>query len=499
MSYQLYPVTKSDFACDDYTVKINGVSAPLDAARVSAVPYNRRWPGYQRDISQTELINFLSLAMDEPITIEVTPKDPFEKVIIRPLDAKIPYEITKQGSILIRLDRPRYFTVEPYGRNRALHIFADPIKDYPVDMHDENVLYFGAGVHEVGNIVLKSNQTLYLDAGAVVYACIEARDAEHVRILGRGILDNSHNREVIHFAAQGEGSTAVLNATRKHTVQLDYCTDIEIDGITIRDSLVYNIRPIACKDLTIRNVKIIGCWRYNSDGIDSHNCENVLISDCFVRSYDDSFCIKGFDCWQNEEDMYHNGKVYNVAKNIRIENCVIWNDWGKCLEIGMETRAEEISNVTFDNCHIIHVTGTILDCGNVDYADIHNITYSNISIELDELQLKHALQRQDDVTYRQANPDPDPAYAPELARVEVLFHHEYSAGGQRRGKNHDLFFKNITIHGHQTPKISFKGYDESHMSRDIVFENIVWNGKRITDFNEITYSANEFCENITIK
>lgn len=58
----------------------------------------------------------------------------------------------------------------------------------------------------------------------------------------------------------------------------------------------------------------------------------------------------------------HNGKVYDIFKNVIAENCVIWNDWGKCLEIGAETRAEEIADIYFKNCSIIHVTGPVLDC-----------------------------------------------------------------------------------------------------------------------------------------
>ena len=47
-----------------------------------------------------------------------------------------------------------------------------------------------------------------------------------------------------------------------------------------------------CRNLDIEDVKIIGNWRYNSDGIDMHNCEYVRIRDCFVRTYDDSICIR---------------------------------------------------------------------------------------------------------------------------------------------------------------------------------------------------------------
>ena len=68
MAIHIYPVTKTDIDCKDYTVKLNGHALPLNTARVSAYPFNRRWPGHQRQIEQTELVNFLSFAMDKPVT-----------------------------------------------------------------------------------------------------------------------------------------------------------------------------------------------------------------------------------------------------------------------------------------------------------------------------------------------------------------------------------------------------------------------------------------------
>ncbi len=297
MSYRLYPVQQGCCSHDGYAAKINGRPVPLDTARVSAFPYNRRWPGHQRTPDQTEFANFLSLATDEPLRFEIAPKEPFDGVVIRPRSLGITPEITDDGRILFTLPRPAYFTVEPYGRHDALHIFADPMSGYDADLSDPHTIYYGPGEHDVGQIVLRSGETLYLDEGAVVYASVSAVDAENIRILGRGILDNSRNKAVILYEADTENNdTAVSNAVRQHTVQLEYCTNVEIDGITIRDSLVYNIRPIGCRGLTIRNVKIIGCWRYNSDGIDMHNCENVLIEHCFLRTFDDAVCVKGFDC-----------------------------------------------------------------------------------------------------------------------------------------------------------------------------------------------------------
>ena len=145
MAYRIYPVIETETKCDDYKVKINGKEAELNSARVSAVPFNRRWPGHQRQIDQSETVNFLSLSMDSPIEIEVFPSEPLEDVKIRPRSAGIKYGITERGSIIIELDQPQYFTVEPYGRRRALHIFADPMTEYKTE-GGENVICFGCRI-----------------------------------------------------------------------------------------------------------------------------------------------------------------------------------------------------------------------------------------------------------------------------------------------------------------------------------------------------------------
>ena len=503
MSHKIYPVTKAEDCVEDYEVKINGISVIPDTARVSAVPFNRRWPGHQRGIEQTELINFISFETDEKTEFEIKPKKPSENVIIRPLSLGIKPEVKSDGTICFTLEKPSYFTVEPFGRNNALHIFADKISDYNIDKNDENVIYFGKGEHEKGQIELKSNQTLFIDEGAVVYACVTAIDAENIKILGRGILDNSHNKAQILFEANEEDNEcAVNNAVRQHTVQLEYCENVEIDGITIRDSLVYNIRPIGCKKLHISGVKIIGCWRYNSDGIDMHNCEDVLIEDCFIRTFDDSVCVKGFDCYYEgdvekavNEAMYRNGKAYDVFRNTVVRNCVIWNDWGKCLEIGAETRAEEIYDIVFENCDIIHVNSSVLDSYNIDYADVHDVTYRDINVEYDDEIFKSLIQKND----REVYVNKDKNYYPYLISATTSYHKEYSAGGTRRGKTRNLLFKNIHLFGKYEPKMYFAGYDEEHKTEDITVENIFWNGKLQKSIDDNNFLIGDFTANIVYR
>ena len=503
MSYRVYPVVATAPLCNDYTVRVNGEVAPTNTARVSAMPFNRRWPGHQREIAQSEPVQFLSLSTDGPLELEITPNSPFDPnaVRIRPRSLGITPTV-ENGTIRFTLPHAAYLTVEPFGRNRALHIFADPAPSYEVDIDHPTVLYFGKGEHDVGLIELKSGQTLFLDEGAVVYACVHAIDAKGIRILGRGILDNSRNHEEVLFAYNAEGNdTAINNARRRHTVELEYCTDIEIDGITIRDSLVYNVRPVGCKGLKIRNLKIIGCWRYNSDGIDMHNCEGVHICDCFLRTFDDSICVKGFDCYYEGDveaavhaAMYRNGMRYDRFCNAVIERCTVWNDWGKSLEIGAETRAEEICDITFRNCDIIHLTGTALDCMNVDYAEVHHAVFENIRVEADEEIPKPLIQKTDGERYRNTAPD----YQPRLIRVEACYHHEYSAGGSRRGKNRDITFQNIRFYAKKAPRISFLGYDADHKTANILVRDLYLNDEKCTA-STVEAELGPFTENIRIE
>lgn len=498
MSYNVYPIAEGEEKGRGFSVRLDGEKLDLHKARVSAYPFNRRWPGHQRDISQSEEICFAAFSMNGSVEVAVKPDFDFEEVVIRPLSKNIKYK-NVDGEIVFTLPEPMYITVEFTGRSNALHIFADPEKKYEAF---GDVIYYGKGVHDVGQIELKANQTLFLDEGAVVYACIKAIDADNIRIIGHGILDNSRNKEIILYEANVEDNeAAVNNAERQHTIQLEYCNNIEIDGITIRDSLVYNIRPMACKNLSIRNVKIIGCWRYNSDGIDMHNCEDVHISDCFIRTFDDSICVKGFDCYYDGDDvekavyeaMHRNGKSYESFKNVLVERCTIWNDWGKCLEIGAETRAEEICNVTFRSCDIIHVHGAPLDCCNVDYADVHDITYENINVEYDDVIPPGKLQRNDREVY--TNDDLD--YSPNLFAAEVFFHPEYSTSGTRRGKNRSLTVRNINLHaGRHTPKIYLSGYDGTHMTESIDISDIYVNGKRVESADEINMVIKDNVKNV---
>lgn len=468
------------------TITANGLTLPVSRCHVSSYPYNRRWPGHQRTTDQREIAYFARLEADGPVAFRYEPGRAFSDCRIRPTSAGVMPE-TNGGTIAFTLPRPGGYTLELNGTHNALHLFLDPPPDYVVSPDQKGVRYFGPGVHRVGVLQLKDKETVYLHEGAVVYGCIHGSGVTGVRILGRGILDNSENVEEILFEVPklGDGSVDVRNSRRKHTIHLIDSTGIEVEGITIRDSLCYNIACYGCDNVSIKNCKIIGCWRYNTDGIDFHNCRNARVDGCFLRTYDDSLCAKG-----------HTGYRNNVCEDILFENCVIWNDWGKALEIGAETRAEHLRRIVFRNCDVIHLTGPAIDIMNVDYGSVHDVIFENIRIEYDPVMQRPAIQKSDDAPFVV---DPKSTHMPSAITFSVSKHHEYSSGLERRGNIHDIDLRDIRILASRMPPSSFAGYDDGHAISDIRVDGLFLNGRRVRTLEEACFRIGQHARNITIR
>lgn len=494
MSAFISALPAGEAAGTQFQVKIDGQELPLHIAYVSAMPFNRRWPGYQRRTDQREEVNFGSFSMDAPVSIEITPARAFKNAVIRPLSLGIT-PVIENGRIRFSLPKPAYFTVELDGYHQALHLFADPAADCNVYLRDDSVLYFAPGVHETGVIEMHSGQTVFIDEGAIVYCKgIIARNADNIRILGRGILDNSRSTEKILWEAPADGSAmegmAVNNAERTHTIQLEACKNVLINGITMRDSLAYNIRPVACTDLEIGYVKLIGNWRYNSDGIDMHNCRNVYIHDCFIRTFDDCICAKGFDGYGD----FDLPEPFDTFDGLTVERCVLWNDWNTTLEIGAETRAEEICNITWRDCDIIHAAGSMLDIQNVDQAEVHHWLAENIRCEFDEPAPLPAIQWREADVY---DPHYEAGHQPFLFSASITYHPEYSESKERRGRIHDITLRNIQITGTKPPIVRFLGYDAEHLCEKLTIDGIYRNGTRLAK-DDLDWRLNEFARDIIV-
>lgn len=69
------------------------------------------------------------------------------------------------------------------------------------------------------------------------------------------------------------------------------CKNVLIEGITVLRSPMWQIHPVLCENVTVKNVTAIS-HGYNNDGCNPESCKNVLIKDCFFDTGDDCIAIK---------------------------------------------------------------------------------------------------------------------------------------------------------------------------------------------------------------
>ena len=482
-----------------YSVTVSGESAPLSCARVSAMPYNTVWPGRQRPLDQTEMAAFLSMESDGPVDIEVAyPSAPTE-VTVRPLNSGVK-AVIDGSSVRFTLPGPGQYTCEADGFHNALHIFIDPPKDWRISPDDPDVLYFGPGVHHVGGVYLRSGQTVYIDRDAVVYGAFSALAQQNVRICGYGIIDGSWETRVTGDGfyltdferrlpdLDEEGLKTFLRDQRIlwGNVRFLNCRNVRLEGVTLRDSASFSVIPAGCRNVDIDYVKTIGMWRYNSDGIDLINSQNCAIRHCFLRDFDDCMVIKGVMGW----DTLNN-------ENITVENCVIWCDWGRALEIGAETCAPEYRNIIFRDCDVIHGSTVNCDLQHHNHADLHHILFDDIRLEYTRYQLPDVYQHDMTAPYAPAQPykHPDPFGI-------YMFDLGYFCTDYRNGTAHDVIFKNIQIladPGVPAPTPTFKGLSPEHGIWDVVIENLTVNGQKMTTLSDAHVIQNDFVRGLIIR
>ena len=516
-----------------FDITLNGKKAEAMYTRVSAFPFNRDWPGHQRPINQSELASMLSFSADEEVVLRVKPKKSFKEVVVRPLSEKITPSVSDDGVIEFTIAREGQYVLELDGISEALHIFANPIKDFGVSQNDENVLYYGPGVHHTGQVELTDNMTVYIDKDAIVYGAFYAIDAENIRIVGNGVLDgNWEERENYNFIfpydfsrvpkhmwdrsgarhvfshkpddsllppREGEyvpGTGSSVYGGREHFkkylegmailkagLHFYKCRNVEFNGFVVNGTAGLSNTMLGCENVTFDNIKVIGMWKHNNDGIDFYNCRNCTVKNTFVRAFDDVICVKGQTGWDTEN-----------VENILVENCVVWCDWARTLEVGIDTVATEMKNITFRDCDCLHHSMTILHMGNTDRAKIKNVTYEDIRVEYSVHDAKSLYQHSDDEEFVWQR------HTAVLFGCDISGPNVWSSDGII-GTTTDVTVRNIHIFTEDDmafPEMKIRGKDKDHPCKNITIEDIYFNGRKLSK-DELFVQTNDFVENLVIR
>ena len=261
--------------------------------------------------------------------------------------------------------------------------------------------------------------------GIYAYRC------KNIQIIGNGILNGSP-----WHLPDSNGKLFL--------VDLQWCENVRIEGITVVDSPMWQIVPSACDHVVIRNTNSLSRV-VTGDGIDINGCQDVLIEDCFVRAADDCICIKS--------GRLPNPTTIRDVKDLIVQRCVIWNaEPGNAIEIGYGLMCQEITNLIFRDCDIIHcqyegnMGGSAMSIHQADNAYIHDIHYENIRVE--------------DV-------------AQKLFDIKVL-ECKYT-WVPVRGRIEDIYFKDIKVLNGPFPVSIIRGYEmrlEESRPERIYFDNI---------------------------
>ncbi|MFC0877297.1 glycoside hydrolase family 28 protein [Saccharicrinis sp. FJH2] len=367
-------------------------------------------------------------------------------------------------------------------------------------------IFFPAGEYLTGPVVLKSNITIFLDAGALlkfsddfddylpmVQSRWEGTDVvnfsplfyafkdSNITITGRGRIDGQgkkwwdyhhwlysqpkdfkskwqtefakQNKDVILPDQPGMVERGFL---RPPFIQPMYCKNIRIEGITITNSPFWTINPEFCQNVTVTNVTINNPISPNTDGINPESCRYVHISNCHISVGDDCITIK------SGKDRAGR-KMAAPCENITITNCTMLRGHGGVV-IGSEMSGG-VKKVTISNCVFegtdrgIRIKSTRGRGGVVEDIRVSNIIMKDIRREAIKLNM----------FYSKTDPEPVSERTPVFRNIHFsnITGNAYQAGfllGLDEMKINNITFNDIQLES----KVGFTVEDAS----DIEFHNV---------------------------
>lgn len=235
-------------------------------------------------------------------------------------------------------------------------------------------VYLPAGNYLSGSLELKSNVTLHLSPGAVLWgsrrfedypgrALIWARNADNIAIAGKGTIDGQDE-------AYFEPNFGKPKADRPTMVLLNKCTRVRIEGVTLRYAPAWTIHPKDCDGVWIRGIKLLNhVQAFNTDGIDLDSCRNVHISDSYIEAGDDSFVLK--------TTQPSDGSQAGPCENVTVTNCVLISS-ASGFKLGTESHGD-FRHIVVSNC-VIRRTWAPLSFFLKDGGAVENVSFSNITI-----------------------------------------------------------------------------------------------------------------------
>lgn len=259
-------------------------------------------------------------------------------------------------------------------------------------------VYLHKGRFRSGTLRFRSNVILHIEAGATLVGSssvddypstpsrhpsytgelvtgkmfLHAEDAHNIGIEGRGTVDGGGDK----WIDGPYGSPSFHH--RPRLLHFVACEDVQIRGVTFRNSGSWTLSFLECRDMVLDGFRIesrenpdIEKPRHadakgrNNDGVDLIDCQRVRMSNCFINSGDDSIVLKS---WSPE----------GVCRDITIANCIVSSN-ASGIKLGTES-AGAFEDIVVQNCVVFDTRCEGLAVLTVDGARIARVSFSNIAL-----------------------------------------------------------------------------------------------------------------------
>jgi polygalacturonase len=225
-----------------------------------------------------------------------------------------------------------------------------------VDLHlaDNATLQFSTDVQKYLPLVL----TRYEGVECMNFSpLIYANGQENIGVTGRGTLDGG-SQPIWSKTTLGDTGTRMRPipgnlpveqrlmgpgaGLRPNFVVPYHCKNVIIEGLTIHNSPMWEINPVFCTNVIVRNLNIFS-HGVNNDGCDPDSCRYVLIEGCTFDTGDDCIAIK---CGKDDD-----GRRVNTPTEFVIVRNSTMKDGHGGVTLGSEC-TPAIRNIFVENCHM---------------------------------------------------------------------------------------------------------------------------------------------------
>jgi hypothetical protein len=265
------------------------------------------------------------------------------------------------------------------------------------------VAHVPPGEYVSGPFWLKDNVELRLEAGAMLrlsrnpadwppgaIALVNARGARNIAITGRGVLDGAAQwayepvkRVDVEIAVEQEIARRAgvemkryyrTGDVQKYLIVLHESQDVRIEGVTIQNAPLWNVRLQDCDRVWVRGIHLYSDLErgVNSDGIDVVSSSNVTISDSTIITADDAIVLKTDALGDRSE------RPIRPVENVLVTNCILGSS-STAMMIGTETHAD-IRHVLFSNI-VVRDSNKVFGINVQDGATVSDVRVHNVTFE----------------------------------------------------------------------------------------------------------------------